>query len=102
FAALLIAAPGLLDGERWLARSWRPAIAAAVGLLGAIAVAAIPPSNSQPAASTNVDLTVLLYNVHQGLDYWTVPSAAALVDCIELAKADVVGLEEVNRGLGLA
>lgn len=101
-AALLVVAPGILAGVVQRVTSFRPAIAAGVAVLGAMAIAAIPPTNAHPAASTGGDLTVLQYNVHQGLDYWSVPSAPALVDRIESANADLVALQEVNRGWDLS
>lgn len=101
-AALLVVAPGLASTTVQRAPSLRPAIAAAVAVVGAIAIAAIPPANTHPAANGGSDLTVLQYNVHQGLDYWSVPSAPALVDRIESADADLVSLQEVNRGWDLS
>jgi endonuclease/exonuclease/phosphatase family metal-dependent hydrolase len=101
-AAALVAAPSLLTPSTVVVRTWRPAIAAALAILSAIAIAAIPPAGAHPPANAGPDITVLQYNVHQGLDYWSVPSAAALVDRIESANADLVGLQEVNRGWDLS
>ena len=100
-AALLVIAPGVVSTAVQRVTSFRPAIAAAVAILGAMAIAAIPPANAHPAASGG-DLAVLQYNVHEGLDYWSVPSAPALVDRIESANADLVALQEVNRGWDLS
>ena len=103
-AALLVVAPSVFVTERWRTSSWRPAIAAAVAALGAIALASLPPPQTpQPAiARAAGELAVLQYNVHQGLDFWSVPSAEALVDRIESANADLVALQEVNRGWDLS
>ena len=101
-AGAMVALPGLLARETAPERAWRPALAAAAALVGAIALAAIPPATAHPAARGGGDLVVLSYNVHQGLDFWSVPSAVALVDRIESANADLVGLQEVNRGWDLS
>ncbi|MEK7861757.1 MAG: endonuclease/exonuclease/phosphatase family protein [Chloroflexota bacterium] len=101
-AAALVAAPGLLARVSLSRRTLRPAIAAAAAILGAMAIASIPPSGDRPAAQPGPDLMVLNYNVHQGLDYWSVPSAAAVADRIETANADIVALQEVNRGWDLS
>ena len=101
-AGALVVAPGLLAQGRAVSRTLRPAIAAALAILGAMAFAAIPPSNAHPTASAGPDLPVLTYNLHQGLDYWSVPSAPALADRIESANADLVALQEVNRGWDLS
>ncbi len=101
-AAALVVAPGLLARAPQSRRTLRPAIAAAAAILGAIVIAGIPPSGDRPAAQSGPDLAVLNYNVHQGLDYWSVPSAAAVADLIESANADIVTLQEVNRGWNLS
>ncbi|TMB63589.1 MAG: hypothetical protein E6J49_01605 [Chloroflexi bacterium] len=101
-AGAIVVLPSLLARETTPPRTLRPALAAAATLLGAIVIAAIPPANAHPAARGGGELVVLTYNVHQGLDYWSVPSAAALVDRIESANADLVGLQEVNRGWDLS
>lgn len=101
-AAALVAAPGLLARAPLSRRTPRPALAAAAALLGAIAIAGMAPPGTRPAAQPGPDLTVLDYNVHQGLDYWSIPSAAAVADLIESANADIVALQEVNRGWDLS
>lgn len=101
-AALLVVAPGFLARAPAPSRSFRPAIAAAAAVLGAVLVASIPPGGAHPGAAAGPDVTVLTYNLHQGLDYWSVPSAAALADRIESVNADVVALQEVNRGWDLS
>ncbi|HLZ48507.1 MAG TPA: endonuclease/exonuclease/phosphatase family protein, partial [Candidatus Limnocylindria bacterium] len=101
-ALALVVLPALRAPAIAVVRTWRPAVAAALAIVGAIAVAAIPPAAAHPAANAGPDTTVLQYNVHEGLDYWSVPSAPALVDRIESANADLVSLEEVNRGWDLS
>lgn len=101
-AAALVVAPGLPARAPVSRRTPRPAIAAAAAILGAILIAGVPPSGTRPSAQPGPDLTVLTYNVHQGLDYWSVPSAAAVADRIESANADIVALQEVNRGWDLS
>lgn len=101
-AAALVVAPGLMARGVAASRTLRPAIAAGVAILGAMALAAVPPADTRPAANRGPEITVLTYNVHQGLDYWSVPSAPALADRIESANADLVALQEVNRGWDLS
>ena len=101
-AIALVVLPAVRAPAIAAVRTWRPALAAALALVGAIAIALLPPAAAHPDANAGPDLTVLQYNVHQGLDYWSVPSAAALVDRIESANADLVALEEVNRGWDLS
>ncbi len=101
-AAALVVAPGLMARGVAASRTLRPAIAAGVAILGAMALAAVPPADTRPTANRGPEITVLTYNVHQGLDYWSVPSAPALADRIESANADLVALQEVNRGWDLS
>lgn len=101
-AVALVVAPGLLARGRVTVRTLRPAIAAAATILAAMAVASVPPAATHPVAAAGPDVTVLTYNLHQGLDYWSVPAAAALADRIESANADLVALQEVNRGWDLS
>lgn len=103
-AALLVVAPSVFARGTPVRSTWRPAIAAAIAALGAIAIGALPPATTSLAgiAPAPGEIAVLQYNVHQGLDFWSVPSAEALVDRIESANADLVALQEVNRGWDLS
>jgi endonuclease/exonuclease/phosphatase family metal-dependent hydrolase len=75
---------------------------AAVAVLG-LALGLIPyAAGARSTAPAPVDLKVFDYNIHQGLDYYSVPSANALADAIQAADADLVGLQEVNRGWNIS
>ena len=102
-AGALVVAPGLMARAVTTAWSPRPALAAAAAIVAALAVAALPPPPTLSSAPSPSDqITVLDYNQHQGFDYWSVPSAPALADRIDSAGADIVALEEVNRGWDLS
>ena len=48
------------------------------------------------------DVRVMTYNIHQGFDARPSPTAPAIADVIEEANADLVALQEVNRGANIA
>ncbi|HUF67129.1 MAG TPA: endonuclease/exonuclease/phosphatase family protein, partial [Longimicrobiales bacterium] len=48
------------------------------------------------------DVRVMTYNIHQGFDQRPSPTAPAIADVIEQADADLVALQEVNRGANIA
>jgi endonuclease/exonuclease/phosphatase family metal-dependent hydrolase len=101
-AAALAVAPGVFARRGRERRTLRPSLGATAAIIVAALLAAIPHAAGAPAVSTGGDLTVITYNLHQGLDYWSVPSAEALADRIASANADVVALQEVNRGWDLS
>ena len=101
-AACIAVLPGIFSAADAVARSLRPALAAAAAILVAMLIAAIPPASAPVPAIAHEGLVVLSYNLHQGLDYWSVPSAEALAARIESADADLVALQEVNRGWDLS
>lgn len=88
----------------------RPAVAAvaassAVLALAAIGATALPsPSSGQIAAAPRApgELRILDHNIHQGIDRFGLPDLPAIAAIIEGADADLVGLQEVNRGWDIA
>jgi endonuclease/exonuclease/phosphatase family metal-dependent hydrolase len=79
-----------------------PAVLAAVALVGA-GLGLIPASSARPSAEpAPAQLKLLDYNIHQGFDYWSVPSMQALAKTIDQADADLITLQEVNRGWNLS
>lgn len=100
-AALIAVLPGVFAVPA-MRRTWRPAIAAAAVIIVALLVGLVPPPSRPVPAIARDGLAVLTYNLHQGLDYWSVPSAEALAERIEGIDADLVALQEVNRGWDLS
>jgi endonuclease/exonuclease/phosphatase family metal-dependent hydrolase len=47
-------------------------------------------------------LNIFNYNIHQALDYYSVPSPHAVADVIQGADADLVTLQEINRGWNIS
>jgi endonuclease/exonuclease/phosphatase family metal-dependent hydrolase len=69
-----------------------------VGAVG-LAASVLPLSLDEPGGGPAPrELTVLQYNIHQGLDVRSLPAIRAVAKVIDAARADVVALEEVNRG----
>ncbi len=87
-------APAVSEGRRALA-------AGAVALAGALAFAA-QPSPPEHGLVLRDQVRVLTYNVHEGLDFWSVPSPVALADVIGVSDTEIVALQEVNRGWNIA
>jgi endonuclease/exonuclease/phosphatase family metal-dependent hydrolase len=98
-AGALVALPalGLHSGRRLrdLRMAAAPGVLAVAGLLvGLVPSARVAPA-SGPAPGT---VTVLQYNVHQGISASGVPALESIADLIEGSGADLVALQEVNRG----
>jgi endonuclease/exonuclease/phosphatase family metal-dependent hydrolase len=68
---------------------------AAVGLAASLLPLSLDEPGGGPAPR---ELTVLQYNVHQGLDARSLPAIREVAKVIDRSHADVVALEEVNRG----
>ncbi|HEY3061018.1 MAG TPA: endonuclease/exonuclease/phosphatase family protein [Chloroflexota bacterium] len=76
--------------------------APAIALAG-LAVSLIPASSAVRATEpAPPELRVFNYNIHQGLDYYSVPSISAIAETIEANTADLVSLQEVNRGWNIS
>ncbi|MFZ5643729.1 MAG: endonuclease/exonuclease/phosphatase family protein [Bacillota bacterium] len=58
---------------------------------------AVPINIPAPA-----ELKIYNYNIHNGFDTWSVPSIQGIVGDIEASGADIVSLQEVNRGWNLS
>lgn len=76
------------------------ALGAAAGVLG-LALGQIP-SGAVPARTASSGVSMLDYNIHQGLDARSLPGIQAIADLVESVDADIVTLQEVNRGMNLS
>lgn len=72
------------------------ALAAAAALL--LAAASVGPAGASPARG-RVRLTVMSYNIHVGVGMDKRQDLARIADVIKRSRADVVGLQEVDRGV---
>jgi endonuclease/exonuclease/phosphatase family metal-dependent hydrolase len=76
-----------------------PAAALAAVAVLAIGVSLIPhPAPAAESATAPRELTVLNYNIHQGLDFYSAPSVRALAAFVQSVDADLITLQEVPRG----
>lgn len=81
----------------------RPLAAAAALAAAGLGLSLIPAGPAAPAPGpAPAELAVLDYNIHQGLDTWSVPALPAIADLIEASGADLVALQEVNRGWNIS
>jgi endonuclease/exonuclease/phosphatase family metal-dependent hydrolase len=100
-AAALVAIPALLPGaaaHRSAGRGQAAVILAAFLAVAGLAAWVPAAPTQQATAPAEGKVRVLQYNIHQGLDYWSIPSLQQIAAQIEHADADLVALEEVNRG----
>jgi len=72
-----------------------PFLLAAVGLLAGLGA---PKRPAAPAMVGSGRIRLMTYNIHQGLDYRSLPAPEAIAREIETAAPDLVALQEVNRG----
>jgi endonuclease/exonuclease/phosphatase family metal-dependent hydrolase len=79
----------------------RPVGALALAGLAGLAVSLIPYS-SPASAPPSGELRVLQLNAHQNLDLWSAPNAQGIADLIEATGADLVALQEINRGWSIS
>jgi endonuclease/exonuclease/phosphatase family metal-dependent hydrolase len=103
-AAALIAVPLLRTGPSLAIDARRPLAAAGMLALVGIVLSLLPSGANQgrSTAAAPSQLKLLDYNIHQALDYYSVPSAHTLADFIQSTEADVVTLQEVNRGWNIS
>lgn len=101
-AAALVVAPGLAAPRPRPVTSLRPALAGGLALLVASAFAVVPAPGAGLSADREPELRVLTYNLHQGLSATSVPAARDQAEAIAAAGADIVALQEVNRGWDLS
>jgi endonuclease/exonuclease/phosphatase family metal-dependent hydrolase len=81
----------------------QPVVAGALVAVLGLGLGLVPSGGGAPAREpAPTDLKVFNYNIHQSLDYYSVPSAYALADVIQAADADIVSLQEVNRGWNIS
>lgn len=81
----------------------RPLVALALIALAGVGLNLLPFSRAVPAsAPVSGELKVFNYNIHQGLDTFSLPSMQQIAGLIERADADLVALQEVNRGWNLS
>jgi endonuclease/exonuclease/phosphatase family metal-dependent hydrolase len=95
--AALLAAAGLVPR---IAEAPLPRLAIFAGgaaVTAGLLIALIPPG-IQVAAPARGEIGVLSYNIHQALDARSVPSIREIAGVIERSGADVVMLQEINRG----
>ncbi|MDP8932027.1 MAG: endonuclease/exonuclease/phosphatase family protein, partial [Actinomycetota bacterium] len=83
--------------ERPPAKLW-PLAAFGVVLMAAPAAFAVLTPPSQPAAPNGFPVRVMSYNLHFGFDVSGWSDLEGIARDIEASGADVVGLQEVNRG----
>lgn len=76
----------------------RRPVVAALALAAIALLAAYVPAPAPAPAQAAQEIRVLNYNIHQGVDRFGVPNVAAVADVIAASNADVVALQEVNRG----
>lgn len=70
--------------------------------IAGIGLSLVPFSRSVPSGDPAPQvIKVFNYNIHQGFDTWGVPSIQAVAGAIEESGADIVSLQEVNRGWNL-
>lgn len=101
-AALVVGAASVAARASEARPEARPVLAAVA--LGAVAVlaSAFQPASVIDGGARSKELRVLDYNIHQGIDRYGVPSVAGIAEVIERAQADLVALQEVNRGWDIA
>lgn len=82
----------------------RPVLATLALAALAVGASLVPyPATARLGAPRVRDaLTVLDYNIHQGIDLFGVPSVNEIATVIERADPDLVALQEVNRGWDVA
>jgi endonuclease/exonuclease/phosphatase family metal-dependent hydrolase len=102
-AAALVALPLLrATGTRAL-EAPEPVMAGALVAALGLGLGLVPSGGGVPSREpAPTELKVFNYNIHQSLDYYSVPSAYALADVIQAADADIVSLQEVNRGWNIS
>jgi endonuclease/exonuclease/phosphatase family metal-dependent hydrolase len=65
-------------------------------------VIALIPAGSSIATLPEREFRVFQYNIHQGLDAFSVPAIREIAEAIERSGADIVALQEVNRGMTIS
>jgi endonuclease/exonuclease/phosphatase family metal-dependent hydrolase len=103
--AALAVAPVLVRRPQQPAPTFRAAVAA--GLIGVVGLAltiaggvqarALGSGLRKPAPAPR-ELVVATYNIHEALNFWSLPDPEAVAQTIETLNADVIGLQEVGRG----
>lgn len=104
-AAALVALPGLRGLQTRVPRA--PLV---VALVLAVLAAGLPlgydymtPPRVRPGTDwAPTELKILNYNIHNGFDYYSVPAMEEIGEVIAAADADLVALQEVNRGWNLS
>lgn len=85
-------------GRRSLVRACLCATAAGALLLTSIGMSTAG-SDSQPSQATTREIRVLTFNIHHGEGQDAVVDLARIAALITDSKADIVGLQEVDRGV---
>lgn len=62
----------------------------------------IPGAGPVTGAARRGEIRFMTYNIHQGLDYRSLPAVERIARVIEAESPDVVALQEVNRGWTIA
>jgi endonuclease/exonuclease/phosphatase family metal-dependent hydrolase len=102
-AAALVALPLVRATPTPPLQARQPDMAAALLTVLGLGLGLLPSGGGAPfVAPAPADLKIFNYNIHQSLDYYSVPSAYALADVIQAADADIVSLQEVNRGWNIS
>ncbi|HEV8354173.1 MAG TPA: endonuclease/exonuclease/phosphatase family protein [bacterium] len=103
--AALAVIPVLVPRPLQPAPTFRAAVAA--GLVGVVGLAITIAGGVQAQTVGTAlkrsgpaprELTVATYNIHEALNYWSLPDPEAVARTIETLNADVIGLQEVGRG----
>ncbi len=102
-AAALVVLGGFRSRDSILFRDWRSVITLVTVAIAGVILSLAPYSRAAPVdGPAPAELKIFNYNIHQGLDTWSVPSIQAIADTIEDSGADLVSLQEVNRGWNLS
>jgi len=72
-------------------------VAAILGLMTALI-----PARGGTAMHPEREIRAFNYNIHQGLDAFSVPAISSIAEVIERSGADIVTLQEVNRGMTIS
>ncbi|MFZ5652362.1 MAG: endonuclease/exonuclease/phosphatase family protein [Bacillota bacterium] len=101
-AAALVAVGGIRAGRTISFNDIRAAIMLLGISIAGIGLSLVPFSRAVPSGGpAPTALKVFNYNIHHGFDTWGVPSIQAVAGAIEESGADIVSLQEVNRGWNL-
>lgn len=101
--AALVALAGLRPESPAAFRHWRSAIPVVIVAVVGLGMSLVPYSRAFPAGGpAPAELKVFNYNIHNGFDTWSAPAIQGIAGAIESAGADLVSLQEVNRGWNLS